>query len=64
MQKFSNSADKKINKNKDKKQNKTVDEIRKKFHNALIEFHANLLKHKVSGIELAPPLVRMFKNVF
>lgn len=48
----------------DKKQNKTVDEIRKKFHNALIEFHANLLKHKVSGIELAPPLVRMFKNVF
>lgn len=48
----------------DKKQNKIVNEIRKKFHSSLIEFHANLLKHKVSGIELAPPLVRMFNNVF
>lgn len=48
----------------DSKQNKLIDDLRKLFYESLTQFQISLQNHKMSGIELAPPLTRMFKNVF
>ena len=49
---------------KSKESEKISQDVKNKFHSSLLEFHSALLTHKISGIELAPPIVRMFRNVF
>ncbi|OHT02887.1 Spc97 [Tritrichomonas foetus] len=47
-----------------KENNLLTNKIRCDFYQTLKEFNSALLQHKISGIELAPPLTRMFRNVF